>query len=383
MATIKKYTKKDGTTAYMFNAYLGTDPMTGKQKRTTRRGFTTVKEAKLALSRLQVDIEENGFTKQKNTTFKELYELWYESVYKNTVKESTRVKKTEMFTNHILPAFGKLKIDKISVKYCQKVVNQWCEKLVAYREVKNNVTRVLDYAITLGLLADNPMKKIVMPKRKEVVNDEKIENYFSKDELQIFLDYVKQDLPMKWFVFFRLQAFSGFRKGESLALTWRDIDFKANTISVTKTLARGENNTLIIQTPKTKSSVRTISIDTTTMAILKEWRKKQALDMFKMGFNTNNEKQLVFSTLDNKPINHSNTTNYINKVIKRYDLKPVTVHGLRHTHCSLLFEAGAPIQVVKERLGHSDIQTTMNIYTHVTQKAKEDTAEKFAKYVNF
>lgn len=222
-----------------------------------------------------------------------------------------------------------------------------------------------------------------MPKRKEVVNDEKIENYFSKDELRIFLDYVKQDLPMKWFVFFRLQAFSGFRKGESLALTWRDINFKDNTIAITKTLARGENNTLIIQTPKTKSSVRTISIDTTTMAILKEWRKKQALDMFKMGFNTNNEKQLVFSTLDNKPINHSNTTNYINKVIKRYDLKPVTVHGLRHTHCSLLFEAGAPIQVVKERLGHSDIQTTMNIYTHVTQKAKEDTAEKFAKYVNF
>ena len=73
----------------------------------------------------------------------------------------------------------------------------------------------------------------------------------------------------------------------------------------------------------------------------------------------------------------------LDRILKKNELKRITVHGLRHTHCSLLFEAGLPIQEVKERLGHPDIQTTMNIYAHVTEKAKEKTAEKFAAYVNF
>ncbi|SLM97812.1 Integrase [Brachybacterium faecium] len=73
----------------------------------------------------------------------------------------------------------------------------------------------------------------------------------------------------------------------------------------------------------------------------------------------------------------------LNKIITKYNLKRITTHGFRHTHCSLLFESGASIQEVQDRLGHSDVQTTMNIYTHVTEKAKEQTADKFAQYVSF
>lgn len=383
MASIKKYTKKDGSTAYQFDAYIGTDPMTGKQKRTTRRGFKTMKEAKLALSRLQVEIAANGFQSSKPMKFKELYELWFESVYKNSVKESTRVKTLEQFNGHILPVLEEIYVDKITVSFCQTLVNDWCEVLVRYRVLKNYTSRVLDYGVTIGVLTDNPMKKVVVPKRKEEVTEEIEENYFSKEELQQFLEYVKQDLSKKWYTFFRLQAFTGFRKGETLALTWKDINFTDNTITINKALTRGENNKLIIQTPKTKSSIRTISVDAITMEILKDWKKQQALDMLRLGFNTNTDKQLVFSTLENKPIQHANTTNNMRKIVERYNMKKVSVHGLRHTHCSLLFEANAPIQVVKDRLGHSDIATTMNIYTHVTEKAKEVTGELFARYVNF
>ena len=77
----------------------------------------------------------------------------------------------------------------------------------------------------------------------------------------------------------------------------------------------------------------------------------------------------------------TNPDQKLDRIIKKNELKRITVHGLRHTHCSLLFEAGLPIQEVKERLGHPDIQTTMNIYTHVTKKAKEKSAEKFAAYI--
>ena len=383
MANVKKYTKKDGSTAYMFKAYLGTDELTGKQKYTTRRGFTSRKEAQLAISRLKLEIEENGFVKANHDTFEEIYLLWFDSAYKNTVKESTYVKTKETFRIHILPAFGSMKLNKISVTYCQTTVNNWCDSLAKYRVMKNYVTKVLDYSIALGLLKDNPMRKITMPKRKEVVDGEKVENFYNKEELQQFLGCIKSDGFARWNALFRLLAFTGFRKGEALALEWKDIDFNQSTVTVNKTLARGEDNKLIIQSPKTKTSVRTVSVDPGTMQLLKEWRKEQATDFLKLGFNTMNPSQVVFTTYKNDYMQLASVTNRINKIIKKHDLKVITTHGLRHTHCSLLFEAGASIQEVKERLGHSDIKTTMNIYTHVTQQAKEGTAEKFAAYVNF
>lgn len=68
---------------------------------------------------------------------------------------------------------------------------------------------------------------------------------------------------------------------------------------------------------------------------------------------------------------------------KKYNLEVITPHGLRHTHCSLLFEAGVSIKAVQDRLGHTDIQTTMNIYAHVTNKTKEEAIQKFESYLNF
>jgi len=73
---------------------------------------------------------------------------------------------------------------------------------------------------------------------------------------------------------------------------------------------------------------------------------------------------------------------YINKILRKYPQFEITAHGLRHTHASLLFESGATIKKVQKRLGHKDIQTTMNVYTHVTKDAEKDTANSFEKYMN-
>ena len=117
MANIKKYTKKDGSTAYMFQAYLGTDPNTGNRIRVTRQGFRTKKEATIALSRLKLEVDEGCFIKANDDTFQAAYELWLEQ-YRNTVKESTLNKTIQLFGKHILPAFGSMKLDKISVSFC-------------------------------------------------------------------------------------------------------------------------------------------------------------------------------------------------------------------------------------------------------------------------
>lgn len=96
-----------------------------------------------------------------------------------------------------------------------------------------------------------------------------------------------------------------------------------------------------------------------------------------------NPNQLVFSNLSNNFMQLVKVGYNLDLIVKKYGLKRITTHGFHHTHCSLLFETGATIKEVQDRLGHSDVQTTMNIYAHVTEKAKEKTAEKFANYVNF
>ena len=123
-------------------------------------------------------------------------------------------------------------------------------------------------------------------------------------------------------------------------------------------------------------------MDASTMQIMKEWKSKQAKEILSLGYNTMGKNQLVFTNLKNKFINPQKIGQKIRPICKMIDLKEITPHGFRHTHCSLLFEAGASIKEVQERLGHADMQTTMNIYAHVTEKKKEETAQKFAAYLN-
>lgn len=134
--------------------------------------------------------------------------------------------------------------------------------------------------------------------------------------------------------------------------------------------------------PKTKKSARTIALDNGTISVLKNWRKIQRAEALKLGYNTMNKNQLIFTNIDNSFLSPAKPRKWLIAAQDKYNLKTITVHGFRHTHCSLLFEAGAAIPEVQERLGHTDVKTTLNIYTHVTKKTKKETAVKFAKYVN-
>ncbi|WP_028273895.1 site-specific integrase [Atopococcus tabaci] len=387
MATFTKYTKKDGSTAYKVQGYLGTDSMTGKRARITRQGFKTKREAELAFSRLKVEFSEGKYQQPTYETFEEIAEVWLETIYKNSVKESSYAKVQSLFRLYILPAFGHLRVERIHKAYCQQTVEKWSEEYKSFSTIKNYASQVLDYAVYLDIIHDNPMKKILMPKKKkqtvlEGETEEKLENFYTKDELQRFLESTQKERNPLWPVLFRVLAFTGCRKGEVLSLEWRDIDFEQGTLSINKTLSVGEDAKLIIQAPKTEASIRKISLDDITLQILRDWKSQQAKDYLKLGFNTLQPNQLVFPNQYNRYIQPTLVNYRMNRAIERAGLREVTVHGLRHTHCSLLFESGSvSFEEVKERLGHSDIQTTLNIYTHVTQQTKEETAKKFASYM--
>ncbi|MHC5226927.1 tyrosine-type recombinase/integrase [Enterococcus sp. LJL99] len=381
MAMIKQYQKKNGDKAWYFKTYLGLDPLTGKKKYTTKRGFKTQKEAKIALARLELLSKEDKLVADKSFTFDQIKDMWMEQ-YKPTVRESTFLRVEFLFRRNIGLSFGNRKIESYSIAYCQEVANKWKKELASYKALKSYTSAVFDYAKKMRVIDNNPMKEVVFSKGDSKQKKKKIK-YFEKDELKDFLSCCEKDEFPLTYPLFRLLAFTGMRKGEALALLWEDIDFFNKAININKTVVRGPNNKLRTSPPKTVTSEREISIDEATLSILKNWQSKQKQYLLKYGQNYNQGKQIIFSSLNNNYLDITRPNKVLTRICKENNFNDITIHGFRHTHCSLLFEAGLSIKEVQVRLGHSDIHTTMNIYTHVTEKQKERSAEKFAQYVNF
>ena len=388
MASIKKYTKKDGSTAYMFRAYLGIDPQTGKAKRTTRRGFTNEKNARNELKRIEYEATQ-GITndQQCNKTFEEVYHEWYKS-YINTVRESTWARTDAMFQNHILPALGKYRIRTITTAQCQTSLNKWFKITTHnYKGWFNYTQSVFDYAIRQGYITDNPAKRTIMPK-KHATPGKKAPNFWDKSQLQTFFSYIDPDKELERYTLFRLLAFTGIRRGECLALNWDDVDTKNSTLNVNKTLTQGARGKQIIQATKTKKGTRIISLDSTTLFYLKKWQLEQKRKLFMLGFNANESDQLLFATTKNTFKSLNTPKKWLDLITDRMKADNVTlphisIHGFRHSHASALFSAGATIKEVQERLGHEDAQTTLNIYTHVTQQQDEQAVQKLVNFLDF
>lgn len=379
MATIKKYTKKDGSTAYMFQMYLGMDPLTGKIRKTTKRGFKTQKEAKLAASRLEHQVAKEGVPtqKQKIMTFGEIYDLFIPT-YELDVKPSTFATQEREYRNHVLPKFKELKINKITPAYCQSIINEWRSEYKNFSNFISLASKVFEFAVMLKQIDKNPLDAVKRPSQDKTPTKET--PFFSKKELESFMKtLVNYDIHYQAMI--RLIAYTGMRKGELLTLQWSDLDSENRAISIKRTLAKDKNKNLIAQTPKTKASIRTIPIDEETYKLLNHWKVEQRKRLLALGFNANNKDQLMFSNDENGFLYMDYPNYFLKNFLIENDLPYMTIHGLRHTHCSILFEAGATIKQVQVRLGHKNIKTTMEIYAHVSKNKQNETADMFAKYL--
>ena len=380
MTKIIRYTNKDNETLYKFRYYAGLDELTGKQRYIRRQGFTSEKAAKTELLKIEYLVSTNQYFKSvKSGKFSDVLDEWLK-LHKTTVKASTLVRENSYITNHIKPYFKNMYVDKITLRQCQDFTNKaFAAAPAAYAQIIGIVKSVLDYALRLGMIESNPMLYVIKPRKKIDVSD-KHDNFYNKDELKKFLAAAK-DTNLKKYAIFRLLAYSGMRIGECLALTWHDLDFKNNTVNINKTLARTKNG-VKIQTPKTKASNRVISLDTETMQVLKMWQLEQRKQLLKLGINSMNKQQLIFSNRENKYINSDMIRKAIKAIAKKAGIHPITTHGFRHTHATLLFASGMDIKQVQARLGHSNVQTTLNIYTHATQDKQDKIGDEFAKYIN-
>ena len=378
---IKEYiNKRDNKKYYMIKIYLGKDE-NGKRKETTRRGFKTRKEAVLCEAKIKTEIATNGLLNTEVTTFKEIYELWYEG-YQHTIKESTLLVNQHIF-DLLLAKLENMQLKKLTLPYCQKIINNYSKKfsLAVLKKIKIYGSMILDYAVKMKVIYSNPMKDVLLPKKKDDITSDDKDKYYSKEELKQFLELVESEHDIKLTAMFRLLAYTGIRKGELQALNWDDIDFTNNMITVNKTLALNTEKKVVVQTPKSKSSIRSISIDEQTANILKRWKLKQREKFLMIGTRIKKYQPCFTEEITNSYLYLNFMNANLKRICKKNEFKLIKVHGFRHTHCSLLFESGFTIQEVQDRLGHSDLKTTMSIYAHVTEKQRDNMADKFAKFM--
>ena len=378
---IKSYQKKNGK-FYKFQAYLGTNPITGKRVMVSRSGFKTRQLAQIALNKLKYEYQNSSRYNREKITLGELYELWF-NVWSKTVTESTQNRVEGIFRIHVLPKFKDLEITKLDVRICQNFVDGLANEFTNAAGVRKTATyvgAVVKHGMRLGYVDKNPMDLVTYPR----FNHKQSNNFWNKDQLREFLSILDKDYQNKpkQRTYFYLSAMSACRKGELLALDWRDVDFKSNCIHISKTVTRTLNNGVKIGKPKTNNAYRTVYLDEPTMAMLKDWQHQQREQLHMLGFDMIKLNQLVFASRTNSVENPMTPNHWLDRIIKKYNLKKITPHGLRHTVATLLSQSNIPVKQIQLMLGDSSTDVVLNTYTHADEQQKKETTKQYSSFLN-
>ena len=384
--------------SYYFSVEAGINKDTGKRQRIIRGGFKTKKEAKKAAAELEIKISSgNVIAKPSTITLHDfMWEHWLE-YHKRFIKPSS-VKAVSSVLKRVDRYFGdNIKLKDITPYICNKFAVALLDDFKLKREVASRsfsyFKTIFKYAVqTEKIITQNPCDNIEVPKytlEQKIELQKKKQNrplYLEKSELQRLLQVAKKSrFAFPYYTVLLIMAYTGMRIGEVLALQWQDIDLNDKVIHCRHTLFRPDN-TFILQPAKTINSIRDISISDNLVADIKEYRKQFL--MFKLRHADEWDDagyDFVFTVRFKdygKPLYDTTIQYWLDRLGKLNNFPHLYPHLLRHTHVSLLAEAGVSLPAIQERLGHSSGKITEKIYLHITKKHKSDTAAKFEKLLS-
>lgn len=330
----------------------------GARKQKKKEGFQTKREAQEFerdfLNRCSIDCD---------ITFENFCKKYMEHC-KARLKPTTYENKVNIIDTKVLPYFKTLKLNEIKAS----TIRTWQDKLITHKDnysqtylktINNQLSAILNFAVNNEYIGSNPMHKCGSMGKK---NAEGL-HFWTLDEFKIFYTAVK-DKPISEAIF-PLLFYSGMREGEALALTLNDFDFENNTVNINKTYAK-HNGQDLIQTPKTPKSKRVITLPIQIMELI----KKYAGSIY--GYEPTDR----LFTCTKYYLAHEMV-----RGCKKTGVKRIRIHDLRHSHASLLIELGFQPLLVSERLGHENIETTLQTYSHLYPNKQREVADKLSDIV--
>ncbi|WP_257148944.1 site-specific integrase [Bacillus thuringiensis] len=208
--------------------------------------------------------------------------------------------------------------------------------------------------------------------------EQKVKETWTAEEAKTFLEACDE---LRWRVAFSLALHTGMRRGEILALKWDNINFEKQTVKIKESLAYTKEQGLIFTTPKTSNSFREVVIPVSLIELLKELKAEQDVMKQRMGTAYQNL-NLVVCTTDGKPVHPRNLVRTFDRLIKKAEVKKISIHGLRHTNATLLMKQGINPKIVSERLGHENVGITLDIYSHTDLDMQIETVSKLEKMLD-
>lgn len=328
--------------------------------RFTYKGKTYSKTIKLSKGQkiereLDKFVEEikNGNNISSNINFITFAQKWLDDYAKPNLRERTVQGYKDYLNLRLIPYFGNMNLSDIQLYDIQKFVNSLSSTLSSetIRKYKNCLSCIFNYAVRWNFLKFNPCNGVIIPKGL----DTSVKPVFlTKDEVEQLLLYLNTE-DLKHQIIVRLALQCGLRRSEILGLTWNAIDFKNNTISIYQATTTIRGVGTVISDTKNQSSIRTIYVKDEIIELLKKLPK---------------ETELIFNGISNNAV-----SKWFKRFIEKNNLKHMRFHDLRHTHATLLIANGIDMKTVSSRLGHSNISTTMNIYTHVLSENDKKASE--------
>ncbi|GAA0496781.1 tyrosine-type recombinase/integrase [Salinibacillus aidingensis] len=366
----------------------GVHPETGKRRQKSKGNFNTKQEAQMAA----IAFLEGDQVEEDETTFKDFTEEWLTHyIHRNAPKPGT-LDNRRYSIKKLMPYFAYLKLKDITDSMYQEALDDLKRKNLSRSTLEGIHTTgkmIFKYAMRKKLITENPTIYASIQKDEQKViedDEEELPNYFEKEELLLFLDTIKEKGLYMDEAIFTTFSFTGMRIGELVALKWKDIDFENCTIRITKTYYNKKNNTLKYKLvpPKTLKSRRKITVDESVIITLKKHKEEQDKLISHLG-DSYTDMGFIFANFrkyPGYPVLKKFVKNRMERLLKKAELNVnLTPHSLRHTHTSLLAQAGVDLEEIMDRLGHHDDDVTRKVYLHITPEMKKDASDKFGDFI--
>jgi integrase len=319
-----------------------------------------------------------GIVGEKDILFKNFVESWLKTVKKPTVKQHTYDTLEFMVKQYIIKPLGDLELKQIDGHLIQTlIINKLKEDRYSYqtvRQVYAKLSSIFKYAELRGKIKTNPMKEVILPKKTLFPNKET--RYLSEEERIALIStcYMRNKNGSFFFKngpFYIFIMYTGCRIGEALALKWSDIDLDKRTVTIGRTMITVRNMENRTSTRRDQNSTKNGVIRTIFLSDM----ALQALLDIKASHKYDPNGYIIPGTHTDKPITYVTAHGAFKRIIKQAGIKDCSIHSLRHTFISLMINNNIPIPLVADMAGHTNINTTMQVYTHLLKETQHKTME--------